>query len=72
MQREQSTDWCDVPEDPDPIDDLGYEVVELDVIPTTTDGTARVLVLPTDEDLLAEDAFMVVDEADVRDIGTMR
>ncbi|GAB7095369.1 hypothetical protein JCM30237_25220 [Halolamina litorea] len=72
MQHDPSTDWWDVSEDPDPTDDLGYEVVELDVISTNTNGENRALVLPTDEDLLAEDAFMIVDEASVRDLGTVR
>jgi hypothetical protein len=66
-----SLDWWDVSQDPDPVGDLGYEVIDLDVIRTANDGRQRVLVLPTDEDLLREDAFMVVDEDDVRDLETM-
>lgn len=65
------TDWRSVDEDPDPAADLGYETVELDMIPTHADGTRSVLVLPTDEEQLREDAFMVVDEDSVHDLETM-
>ncbi len=68
MQCEKATDWWDVSQNPDPADDLGYEAVELDLIATTADGTNRVLVLPTDEEMLADDAFMIVDEGDVQDL----
>ncbi|MFW5937791.1 MAG: hypothetical protein ACOCSN_02515 [Halanaeroarchaeum sp.] len=67
-----STDWNDAPEDPDPETDLGYEAVELDMIGTTADGSHRVLVLPTDEEMLADDAFMIVDEKTVQDLPMVR
>jgi hypothetical protein len=70
MKEEQSADWEDVSDDPDP-DDLGYEAVELDMIGTTADGTHRVLVLPTDEEMLADEAFLVADEDCVEELPAM-
>jgi len=64
-------DWRNVDEDPDPKLDLGYETVELDMIPTHANGTRSVLVLPTDEQQLRDDAFMVVDEDAVHELETM-
>lgn len=72
MQGRTTTDWGNLPEDPDPATDLGYEAVELDLIPTTAEGTNRVLVLPTDEEMLADDAFLIVDEVSVHDLAAMR
>jgi hypothetical protein len=65
------TDWHHVPSDPDATVDLGYEFVDLDVIPTVEEGRSRVIVLPTDEDMLREDAFVLVDEDDLCDLETM-
>lgn len=63
--------WQDVASDPDPVDDLGYEGLDLDVIQTTAEGRQQVLMMPTEEDLLHEDAFLVVDEDVVRDLESM-
>lgn len=71
MEGKTATDWGDVAGDPDPAADLGYEAVELDLIPTTAEGTNRVLVLPTDEEMLADDAFLIIDEGSVYDLATM-
>lgn len=68
---ERSGDWWDAPSDPDPTADLEYDIIDLDIIKTSTNGRPQVLVLPTDEDLLREDAFMVVDEDSVYDLETM-
>lgn len=62
--------WRNVPADPSPAD-LGYDRIDLDVIETSADGRPRALVLPRNEDLLREDAFLVVDAAGVCDLLTM-
>lgn len=54
-------DWEDLPANPDPREDLGYELSDLEAYETDGD----VVILPTDEDMLREDAFVVIDEADV-------
>lgn len=61
----EKTDWRKVPDDPDPTTDLGYDIIDLDVVPTSVEGREQLLVLPTDEDLLREDAFMVIDKSDI-------
>ena len=66
-----ATDWKEVSPDPDPSNDLEYELIELDVIQTTAGGRPQVLVLPEDEDMLREDAFMVVKESAICDLETM-
>ncbi|WP_277555966.1 hypothetical protein [Halobaculum limi] len=63
--------WRELPPNPDPEDDLGYELVELDFIPTSTSGGKEVLVLPTDEEMLREDAFIVIDRSSVEDLGDL-
>lgn len=67
----EETDWWDVEADPDPATDLGYELVDLDVIHTEAGGRDQVLVLPSDEDMLREDAFVVVSRDSIRDLETM-
>ncbi|WP_237560633.1 hypothetical protein [Halostella litorea] len=57
--------------DPDLADDLGYETIELDVV-HPDNGSGDVIVLPADEDLLKEDAFMVSDADSVCDVGEWR
>lgn len=54
--------------DPDLDGDLGYELIELDVV-RTTNGSGDVLLLPADEDLLKEDAFIVSDADTVCDVS---
>lgn len=71
MESLSSTDWKDVSPDPDPSADLEYELIELDVIETNAGGRPQVLVLPEDEDMLREDAFMVVEESAICDLDTM-
>lgn len=63
-------DWREVNGDPEP-EDLGYDRIDLDVIQTETAGRPRVLVLPSDEDLLREDAFLVASEDSVCELETM-
>jgi len=54
--------------DPDLDADLGYELIELDVV-RTNNGSGDVLLLPADEDLLKEDAFVVADAETVCDVS---
>lgn len=69
MPQSMSDAWRELPPNPDPLDDLGYDLIELDFIPTSTSGGEEVLVLPTDEDMLREDAFMVVDRESVMELS---
>ena len=65
----EETNWHEVDDDPNPTTDLGYDLIDLDVVPTSVEGREQLLILPTDEDLLREDAFMVVDESAACDLN---
>ena len=69
MAQKVSDVWEDIPPNPNPARDLDYEIIELDFIPTSTSGGEEVLVLPTDEDMLREDAFVVADRDSVIDLS---
>lgn len=55
-------DWESLPPNPDLHDDLGYEVFDLESYETDEE---HVLLIPADEDMLRDEAFMVVAAADM-------
>lgn len=58
MQRPATRDeWERLPSDPDLREDLGYELLDLEAH-ETQDG--HLLFLPRDEDMIREEAFIVV------------
>lgn len=63
-----ATSWETVPEDPDLAEDLGYLLMELEFISSAT-GRDQVIVLPKDESLLKEDAFLVTDTSGIVDLN---
>jgi hypothetical protein len=63
--------WWDVGQNPDPNDDLEYELVDLDVIRHDPGRRDQVLVMPTDEEMLRDDAFLVADADALVDLETM-
>lgn len=63
-------DWSDVATDPNP-DQLGYEFTHWEKI-SVADDDEQVIFLPSDEDAIADDAFIVLDDADVCDLVTRR
>lgn len=63
MNAEQ---WKDVPTDPDPETDLGYEAEELTVVQSSADS--QVIVLPEDEAQIGKEEFIVIDEESFREI----
>ena len=50
-------EWEQVPEDPDPHENLGYELEELTVIESETND--QYVFLPSEESHLLEEAFIV-------------
>lgn len=56
-------DWERLPPDPDPNEDLGYDVLDLEAYETDAD---HVLFLPADDDMLRDEAFIVVRRDDLR------
>jgi hypothetical protein len=55
-------EWEEVPSDPDLHNDLGYELLDLEVYETNED---RLIFLPKDEDMVREAAFIVTREDDL-------
>jgi hypothetical protein len=60
------TEWEEVPEDPDPHENLGYEIEELTVIRSETDD--QYVFLPAEESHLLEEAFIVATEDSLVDL----
>lgn len=65
LERE---DWEQLPSDPNPVDDLGYAFCEWEEF-ATPDSSETVMFLPADEEVLRQDAFVVVAEDSVVDLG---
>jgi hypothetical protein len=61
-------EWEDLTTDPDLSRDLDYEASAWEKF-RTLDGSNQMMFLPEDEELLREDAFLVVDEEAVVDLG---
>lgn len=59
-ENEFRTEWARVSADPDLESDLGYELSELEVIEPDGGGD-HVLFLPSEEDMLADEAFVIAD-----------
>ena len=55
-------EWEEVPSDPDLHNDLGYELLDLEVYETDED---RLIFLPKDEDMIREAAFIITREDDL-------
>lgn len=62
--------WERLPDDPE-MTDLGYQAVDLDLIETNT-PPSQVLVLPHDEDLIRDDAYLIADAAWICDPVELR
>jgi len=60
------SEWEQVPEDPDPHENLGYEIEELTVIRSETNN--QYVFLPAEESHLLEEAFIVVTEDALADL----
>ena len=60
--EERRERWLDVPSDPDLEDDLGYRLLDIDVV-ETSNPSKKLMILPRDEELIKHDAFIVTDPA---------
>ncbi|WP_276271735.1 hypothetical protein [Haloarcula litorea] len=60
------TNWEEVPDDPDPHENLDYELQDLTVIQSEADD--NYVFLPAEEDHLLEEAFIVASEDSVVDL----
>jgi len=54
-----SSNWQRVPEDPDPKQDLGYDIEDLTVVESPTES--HVVFLPSAESHLDDEAFIIAD-----------
>lgn len=61
--------WEQLPSDPDPAADLGYDVADWDVFEASETDGDYLMFLPRDPELLADDAFVVADERVVCDLA---
>jgi len=61
-----SEEWKEVPTDPDPESDLGYEMEELTVVKSSTDS--QLIFLPEHESQLGEEEFIVIHSDSLRDL----
>lgn len=52
--------WLQQPVNPDPVTDLGYEMVPWDVVPVENGDSDHRVLLPTEESMLEQDAFIIV------------
>lgn len=62
--------WDDVPTNPDPESDLGYRLDDWEEVTARSHGDDHLLFLPNDEEMLRDDAFLVVDPSIVRDLAS--
>lgn len=63
---DSKAEWEQVPEDPDPHENLGYELEELTVIRSETND--QYVFLPAEESHLLEEAFIVATEDTLVDL----
>jgi hypothetical protein len=59
-------DWKRVSRDPDLADDLGYDLLELDVL--QSGGSRKYMILPHEEELVRDEVFIVAEEPAVQDV----
>lgn len=62
------TEWTRLPANPDVERDLGYQLVDWNVVGTGPDGDGQYVFLPKNDELLRDDAFIVADEQSVCDV----
>lgn len=60
MTSPPNNDWHQQPVNPDPKNDLGYDIVPLDVVEVEHGDADHRVLLPTDEAMLKRDAYMIV------------
>ncbi|MCL9818087.1 hypothetical protein [Natronocalculus amylovorans] len=72
MSGSQKTDWELLSADPDPIKDLGYQSDNWDIIRTEQRGMAHLVFLPSAEEEIEQEAFIITDENAVCDVHDMR
>jgi len=67
-QSLEDTEWAGRPVDPDLESDLGYELVNWEVVPNSCDD--KKVFLPIEESMLRDEAFIVAEPEACCDLGT--
>lgn len=72
MSAGSREDWERLRMDPDPEADLGYEPQDWEVLSVETGGRKQRLFLPTNEEDLRDDAFIVAESSALCDVADCR
>lgn len=72
MSCETPTDWEQLPDNPDPVQDLGYAGADWDVIAVEQRGTEHRLFLPPEDEYVWSEEFLIADTELVCDAAEMR
>lgn len=59
MTTDLDAEWQDQPDDPDLSRDLGYDLAPWEVIPVENNDSDHRVLLPTDEEMLKRDAYVI-------------
>jgi hypothetical protein len=59
-------DWEQLPRDPDLSEDLGYDLLDLDVL--QSGGSKKYMILPHEEALVRDEMFIVAEEPAVQEV----
>lgn len=70
MESSSTVDWKQLPADPDLETDLGYDMMDWEVVKARKNGTGHLMFLPDDERMLKDDAFIVADASSVCDLDS--
>lgn len=68
MSSDNVLDWGAAARHPDPEDDLGYEMDQWEAVEARSGEEDLLLFLPSDEELLKVDAFVVAAQEDICDV----
>lgn len=71
MSKATGEVWDAVASNPNPNEDLGYDLQALNVI-TVGEADEQCMILPSDSDHLADDEFMVADPSSICDLHEHR
>lgn len=69
MSSVSRTEWAQVSDDPNLEEDLGYEMIDLEII-QANNKAEQYMFLPQDEEMLTEEAFIVAEPDSVVDINS--
>lgn len=62
MSESISDEWDGQPDHPDPVDDLDYGMIDWVCVAAEQHGTDYLMFIPEEEQMLADDEFIVVEK----------